>query len=34
MVMETRFPGLLAESYRLREGSAGAGPQRGGRGVA
>ena len=33
-VMETRFPSLLAESYALREGSAGAGRQRGGWGVA
>lgn len=33
-VMETRFPGLLAESYRLREGSAGTGRHRGGWGVA
>jgi N-methylhydantoinase B len=33
-VMETRFPTLLAESYRLREGSAGAGKHRGGWGVA
>lgn len=32
-VMETRFPGLLAESYALREGSAGAGAHRGGWGV-
>jgi N-methylhydantoinase B/oxoprolinase/acetone carboxylase alpha subunit len=30
----TRFPGLLAESYRLREGSAGPGRHRGGWGVA
>jgi N-methylhydantoinase B len=33
-VMETRFPGLLAESYALREGSAGPGRHRGGWGVA
>lgn len=33
-VMETRFPSLLAERYALREGSAGAGRQRGGWGVA
>jgi N-methylhydantoinase B len=33
-VMETRFPTLLAESYRLRAGSAGAGKHRGGWGVA
>jgi N-methylhydantoinase B len=33
-VMETRFPSLLAERYTLREGSAGAGRQRGGWGVA
>ena len=33
-VMETRFPALLAERYCLREGSAGAGKQRGGWGVA
>jgi N-methylhydantoinase B len=33
-VMETRFPSLLAESYRLREGSGGAGRHRGGWGVA
>ena len=32
-VMETKFPGLLAESYRLRDGSAGAGKRRGGWGV-
>ena len=33
-VMETKFPGLLAESYKLREGSAGAGKHRGGWGIA
>ena len=33
-VMETRFPGLLAERYALRENSAGAGRHRGGWGVA
>jgi len=33
-VMETKFPGLLAESFKLREGSAGAGKYRGGYGVA
>ncbi len=33
-VMEARFPSLLAERYALREGSAGAGRQRGGWGVA
>ena len=33
-VMETRFPGLLAERYALREGSAGPGRRRGGWGVA
>lgn len=33
-VMETRFPSLIAESYQLREGSAGAGLNRGGFGVA
>ncbi|MEA2332872.1 MAG: N-methylhydantoinase [Thermoleophilaceae bacterium] len=32
-VMETRFPALLADSYELREGSAGAGRRRGGWGV-
>jgi N-methylhydantoinase B len=32
-VMETRFPGLIAEGYRLREGSAGPGRHRGGWGV-
>ena len=32
-VMETKFPGLLAESYKLRDGSAGAGKCRGGWGV-
>lgn len=32
-VMETKFPGLLAESFRLRDGSAGAGRQRGGWGI-
>ena len=33
-VMETRFPGLLAERYCLRNGSAGPGRHRGGWGVA
>jgi len=33
-VMETRFPALMAESFRLRAGSAGAGRNRGGWGVA
>jgi N-methylhydantoinase B len=33
-VMETKFPGLMAESYKLREGSAGAGKHRGGWGIA
>jgi N-methylhydantoinase B len=33
-VMETRFPALLAQRYSLREGSGGAGRQRGGWGVA
>jgi N-methylhydantoinase B len=32
-VMETRFPGLLAERYELRRSSAGAGRHRGGWGV-
>ncbi len=32
-VMETKFPGLLAESFKLRNGSAGAGRQRGGWGI-
>lgn len=32
-VMETKFPGLLAEHFGLREGSAGAGRERGGWGV-
>jgi N-methylhydantoinase B len=32
-VMETRFPGLLAERYALHEGSAGPGRHRGGFGV-
>ena len=32
-VMETKFPGLLAESYKLRNDSAGAGRHRGGWGV-
>jgi N-methylhydantoinase B len=33
-VMETKFPGLMAESYKLRDGSAGAGRHRGGWGIA
>ena len=33
-VMETKFPGLLAESYKLRDASAGAGKHRGGWGIA
>lgn len=33
-VMETKFPGLLARSYRLLEGSAGYGFHRGGLGIA
>src|SRR5262249_23746246 len=33
-VMETRFPGLLADGFRLRAGSAGPGRRRGGFGVA
>lgn len=33
-VMETKFPGLRARSYRLIEGSAGAGKHRGGFGIA
>lgn len=32
-VMETKFPGLLAECFKLREGSAGAGKYRGGWGI-
>ena len=33
-VMETKFPGLLAESFMLRDRSAGAGKHRGGWGIA